>query len=140
MQPGVRTHWGLRTLFSWLTTHRKANGLDFILLISKIPNMDKVFKALGDPTRRRILQLLREREMTAGELADCFQLAKPTLSGHFNVLREADLVVSEKSGTTITYRLNVSVLEEALLGFANLVGLGAPAVSRARRKLEKRHV
>jgi DNA-binding transcriptional ArsR family regulator len=102
--------------------------------------MDKVFKALGDPTRRRILQLLREREMTAGELADCFQLAKPTLSGHFNVLREADLVVSEKSGTTITYRLNVSVLEEALLGFANLVGLGAPAVSRARRKLEKRHV
>ena len=45
--------------------------------------MDKLFKALADPTRRRILQLLREREMTAGELAACFELAKPTLSGHF---------------------------------------------------------
>ena len=103
--------------------------------------MDKVFKALGDPTRRRILQLLREREMTAGELAECFELAKPTLSGHFNVLREADLVVSEKSGTSITYRLNVSVLEEALLGFAEVFGLGTPsAARRAARKLEKRHV
>jgi DNA-binding transcriptional ArsR family regulator len=86
--------------------------------------MDKVFKALSDPTRRRILQLLRAREMTAGEIADCFTLSKPTLSGHFSVLREAGLVVPEKSGTTITYRLNLSVLEDALLGFANLFGLG----------------
>lgn len=101
--------------------------------------MDKIFKALGDPTRRRILQLLRDREMTAGELADCFELAKPTLSGHFNVLREADLVVAEKAGTRITYRLNVSVLEEALLGFAHVFGLGAPQVRRAPRKLDKRH-
>lgn len=86
--------------------------------------MDKVFKALSDPTRRRILQLLREREMTAGELADCFELSKPTLSGHFAVLREADLVSSDKAGTTITYRLNVSTLEEALLGFAEVFGIG----------------
>lgn len=100
--------------------------------------MDKVFKALGDPTRRRILQLLREREMTAGELAERFELAKPTLSGHFAVLREAGLVVSEKTGTTITYRLNVSVLEEALLGFADLVGLGAAKAPAAPRKV-KRH-
>lgn len=92
--------------------------------------MDKVFKALGDPTRRHILQLLREREMTAGEIAECFALSKPTLSGHFNVLREADLVASEKSGTTITYRLNVSVLEEALLGFADVVGIGLKPVRR----------
>lgn len=88
--------------------------------------MDKVFKALSDPTRRRILQLLREREMTAGELAECFDLAKPTLSGHFAVLREADLVSSDKAGTTITYRLNVSTLEEALLGFAEVFGIGEP--------------
>ncbi|MFT7774980.1 autorepressor SdpR family transcription factor [Roseateles sp.] len=86
--------------------------------------MDKVFKALSDPTRRRILQLLREREMTAGELAACFELSKPTLSGHFAVLREADLVSSDRSGTTITYRLNVSTLEEALLGFAEVFGIG----------------
>ncbi|MFG6429213.1 autorepressor SdpR family transcription factor [Roseateles sp. LYH14W] len=97
--------------------------------------MDKVFKALSDPTRRRILQLLREREMTAGELADCFDLAKPTLSGHFSVLREADLVTSDRSGTTITYRLNVSTLEEALLGFADLFAFGQPA--KATRTTKK---
>lgn len=101
--------------------------------------MDKVFKALGDPTRRKILQLLREREMTAGEIADCFALAKPTLSGHFSVLREADLVASEKSGTTITYRLNVSVLEEALIGFANVFGMGVKTTRRATVMKEKRH-
>lgn len=86
--------------------------------------MDKVFKAMADPTRRRILELLREREMTAGELAEQFELSKPTLSGHFAVLREADLVTSEKAGTSITYRLNISVLEQALLGFSNALGLG----------------
>ncbi len=86
--------------------------------------MDKIFKALADPGRRRILQLLREREMTAGELAVHFELSKPTLSGHFAILREADLVLAEKSGATITYRLNVSVLEEALLGFADVFGIG----------------
>lgn len=77
--------------------------------------MSEVYKALGDPTRRRILELLREREMSAGEIAEHFQLAKPTLSGHFAVLREAGLVTPEKTGTTIIYRLNVSVLEEALM-------------------------
>ena len=101
--------------------------------------MDKVFKALGDPTRRRILQLLREREMTAGELAECFDLAKPTLSGHFSVLREADLVTSDRSGTTITYRLNVSTLEEALLGFAEVFGIGQPAKSTRTAKKGSSH-
>jgi DNA-binding transcriptional ArsR family regulator len=101
--------------------------------------MDKVFKALGDPTRRKILQLLREREMSAGEIAECFALAKPTLSGHFHVLREAELVVSEKTGTTIIYRLNVSVLEEALLGFANVFGMGVTTTRRASMSKEKRH-
>jgi DNA-binding transcriptional ArsR family regulator len=100
--------------------------------------MDKVFKALGDPTRRHILQLLRQREMSAGELAAAFTLAKPTLSGHFNVLREAGLVVSEKTGTTVVYRLNVSVLEEALLGFANAFGLGAQRARRSASKKEAR--
>jgi len=87
--------------------------------------MSEVYKALADPTRRRILELLREREMSAGELADQFDLAKPTLSGHFAVLRAADLVQSEKRGTTITYRLNISVLEEALLALMNGFRLGA---------------
>jgi DNA-binding transcriptional ArsR family regulator len=86
--------------------------------------MSEVYKSLADPTRRRILQLLREREMTAGEIAANFDLAKPTLSGHFAVLREARLVAPEKSGTTITYRLNVSVLEEALLALMDGFKLG----------------
>jgi DNA-binding transcriptional ArsR family regulator len=86
--------------------------------------MNLVFKALSDPTRRRILQLLRERPMTAGQIAEHFDIAKPTLSAHFAVLREADLVFSEKVGTTVTYSLKVSVLEDALLSFAETVGVG----------------
>lgn len=99
--------------------------------------MSEVYKALADPTRRRILQLLREREMSAGEIADHFDLAKPTLSGHFAVLKAADLVATEKQGTTITYRLNVSVLEEALMalmdGFGLIGGKSAPATTQKGR-------
>jgi DNA-binding transcriptional ArsR family regulator len=85
--------------------------------------MTRVYQALADPTRRRIIQLLRQGDMTAGEIADHFQLAKPTLSGHFAVLREADLIQGDKNGTTITYHLNVSVLEEALVALMNLFKL-----------------
>src|SRR5580704_8580038 len=94
--------------------------------------MNLVFKALSDPTRRRILQLLRERPMTAGQIAEHFDCSKPTFSAHFAVLREADLVASEKVGTSISYSLKVSVLEDALLSFAETVGVGA----RADRKLK----
>jgi ArsR family transcriptional regulator len=86
--------------------------------------MNGVYKALSDPTRRRILELLRKRDMTAGELADHFDLAKPTLSGHFAVLKEAELIQADKVATTITYRLNVSVLEEALLALMTTFKLG----------------
>ena len=77
--------------------------------------MNLVFKALSDPTRRQILQLLRRKPMNAGELAEHFAIAKSTLSAHFAILREADLIEAHKSGTVITYMLKVSVLEEALL-------------------------
>ncbi len=76
--------------------------------------MNKVYRALADPTRRRVLALLREREMTAGELAAEFDLSWPTMSGHFAVLREAGLVTAERIGTTVHYRLNLTVLEEAM--------------------------
>jgi DNA-binding transcriptional ArsR family regulator len=79
--------------------------------------MNKVFKALSDPTRWRMLQLLRKRPMTAGELAEEFAVSKPTMSGHFAVLREAELIEAEKTGTTITYRLKMSALEDALFSF-----------------------
>lgn len=85
--------------------------------------MSSVFKALADPTRREVLQLLRRGPMTAGQLAEHFDLTKPTMSVHFAVLREASLIDSEKHGRTITYRLRMSVLEEALLGFAQTFGM-----------------
>lgn len=89
--------------------------------------MSSVFKALSDPTRRRVLQLLRAGPMSAGDLADHFAVSKPTMSAHFAVLREADLVQTEKAGKLILYHLKLSVLEEALMGFANTFGLGASA-------------
>lgn len=87
--------------------------------------MSSVFKALSDPTRRRVLQLLRAGPMTAGDLSDQFEVSKPTMSAHFAVLKEADLIHAEKSGKSITYYLKLSVLEEALMGFAHTFGLGA---------------
>jgi DNA-binding transcriptional ArsR family regulator len=86
--------------------------------------MNKVFRALADPTRRRVLQLLRQRPMTAGELSDQFAVSKPTMSAHFSVLREAGLIDAGKHGTSITYRLKLSVLEDALLGFSQAFGIG----------------
>ena len=76
--------------------------------------------------------------MTAGQIAEYFDCAKPTLSAHFAVLREADLVDSEKVGTTITYSLKVSVLEDALLCFAETVGVGA--LSGVKRRLATRRI
>jgi len=83
--------------------------------------MNHVFRALSDPTRREILRLLRSRDMSAGDLADRFPLAKSTLSGHFNVLKHAGLIVHERRGTTIVYSLNVSVLEETVAGVLSLL-------------------
>lgn len=81
-----------------------------------------IFTALADPTRRAILKLLRSRDMTAGELAERFPLAKSTLSGHFAVLKDAGLVVTERQGTTIVYSANVSAIEEALGAVMGLLG------------------
>jgi DNA-binding transcriptional ArsR family regulator len=83
---------------------------------------NRVYKALADPTRRRILALLRERPMTAGELAGRFELSWPTMSGHFAVLREAGLVQADRSGSTVTYRLNQTVLQEALMALFDTLG------------------
>lgn len=99
--------------------------------------MNLVFKALSDPTRRQILQLLRKRPMNAGELAEHFAIAKSTLSAHFAILREADLVEASKSGTVITYMLKASVLEDALLTFAETVGIGLPKLMPLKKAMEK---
>ncbi|MBX3430355.1 MAG: winged helix-turn-helix transcriptional regulator [Hyphomonadaceae bacterium] len=84
--------------------------------------MSVVFRALADPTRRRVLELLKQGPKSAGDLAGEFKVSKPTMSAHFAVLREAGLVASEKRGTTIVYELQMSVLEDALLKFAQAFG------------------
>lgn len=84
--------------------------------------MNRVFHALSDPTRREILRLLRARDMSAGDLADRFPLAKSTLSGHFNVLKHAGLIVQERRRTSIVYSLNTSAIEEAVAGVMALLG------------------
>jgi len=95
---------------------------------------NKVFKALSDPTRRRVLELLREGALTAGELADRFPVSKPTMSAHFSVLQEAGLIEAEKTGRIIYYRLKMSVLEDALLGFAKTFGIDATRRTDGKRK------
>jgi DNA-binding transcriptional ArsR family regulator len=85
--------------------------------------MNKVFKALSDPTRRRVLELLKRGPMSAGELSAEFEVSKPTMSAHFSVLKEADLVEATKVGKVVTYQLKMSVLEEALMSFAKIFGI-----------------
>ena len=124
--------------------------------------MSNVFRALADPTRRSVLQLLRQRPMTAGELAEHFDVTKPTMSAHFAVLLigrfcyglaagtvmgpgavwlielrsrlvRIDLIEAEKNGRSITYRLKMSVLEEALMEFARAVGFTLPVTKSSDR-------
>jgi DNA-binding transcriptional ArsR family regulator len=85
--------------------------------------MHDVFDALANPARREILRLLRDGPKSAGDLAAEFDLAKPTLSGHFAVLKAANLVTSERRGTTILYRLNMTVLDEALAALMDIAGV-----------------
>lgn len=76
--------------------------------------MNALFKALNDPTRRAILEHLRERPLTAGEIADRFAMSKPSISHHLDLLRQADLVSSQKQGQFITYTLNMTVFDEVI--------------------------
>jgi ArsR family transcriptional regulator len=74
--------------------------------------MNLLFKALGDPTRRQIIELLRKRDMTAGEIADYFSISKPSISHHLDLLKQANVVMSIKEGQFITYSLNTTVFDE----------------------------
>ena len=86
--------------------------------------MKDIWSAMADPTRRSILQLLQNRDMTAGEIAAQFEVSGATVSHHLRILREAGLVTSEKEKQTITYRLNMTVFQEFLAGIAGLFGKG----------------
>ena len=76
--------------------------------------MNDAFRALADPTRREILRLLRRGELSAGELADHFGISKPSMSHHFAVLKQADLVAARRAGQQIYYALNTTVVEDLL--------------------------
>lgn len=79
--------------------------------------MNTVFKALNDPTRREILELLQERDMTAGEIVEQFSISGPSISHHLDLLKQAGLVTAEKSGQYIYYSLNTTVVDEIMEWF-----------------------
>jgi DNA-binding transcriptional ArsR family regulator len=89
--------------------------------------VNNLYQALSHPVRRKILTLLNGGPLAAGEIAAHFGVSKPTMSGHFNVLKDAGLIQAERDGTTIRYRLNVSVLEEAAAAILGLIGAGGDA-------------
>ncbi|MBS1902535.1 MAG: winged helix-turn-helix transcriptional regulator [Bacteroidetes bacterium] len=86
--------------------------------------MNALFKALDDPTRREIIELLRHRDMTAGEIAERFDISKPSISYHLQLLQQADLVVAVRKGQFIQYSLNTTVVQEAIAWLIRLTKQG----------------
>lgn len=80
-------------------------------------SLNKTFKALSDATRRKILRLLRERDLTAGEISEYFSISKPSISHHLNILKNAELVLWEKKGQNIYYSLNSTAVQEIMNWF-----------------------
>ncbi|BDB57657.1 autorepressor SdpR family transcription factor [Flavobacterium ammonificans] len=76
--------------------------------------MNSIFKALNDETRREILDLLKVKDLSAGEIADYFNISKPSISHHLDILKRADLISSEKKGQFIIYSLNTTIMEDVL--------------------------
>lgn len=83
--------------------------------------MNKLFKALNDTTRRKILDMLKDSDLTAGEIADAFQISKPSISHHLDLLKQAGLISATREGQFIRYSLDTTVLDEALHWLMNLV-------------------
>jgi DNA-binding transcriptional ArsR family regulator len=90
--------------------------------------MNEVFKALADPTRREVLRLLRSREMTAGELSKQFDMTRPSMSHHFSMLKQADLIGSRREGQQVYYILNTTVVEDVLTLLWDLFSAGPEPV------------
>ncbi len=84
--------------------------------------IQNTLKAIADPTRRTILNLLKKGRLSAGEIAEHFEMSMPAVSKHLSVLREADLIRDRREGKYIYYELNASVLDEALLWLKDLRG------------------
>jgi DNA-binding transcriptional ArsR family regulator len=76
--------------------------------------MNQLIQALSDPTRRKILDMLKKKDLTAGEIAEAFNISKPSISHHLDILKRANLVVAEKQGQFISYSINTTELDELL--------------------------
>ncbi|QQE73586.1 winged helix-turn-helix transcriptional regulator [Brevibacillus composti] len=83
--------------------------------------MNDTFKALADPTRRQIIRLLKERDLTAGEIAEHFAMTKPSISHHLNTLKQAKLVLDERQGQNIIYSLNTTVVQDVMGWFLEII-------------------
>jgi DNA-binding transcriptional ArsR family regulator len=76
--------------------------------------MNAIFKALNDVTRREILELLKVKDLTAGDIAASFDISKPSISHHLDILKRADLIASEKKGQYVIYSINTTIMEDVL--------------------------
>ena len=83
----------------------------------KVRHMGDAFRALADPTRREILRMLGQQDLTAGEIADRFDMTRPSVSHHLNILKSAGLIDDEREGQFIRYSLNTTVLEQVIQWF-----------------------
>jgi DNA-binding transcriptional ArsR family regulator len=83
--------------------------------------MNNLFKALNDPIRRQILDLLKEKDMSAGDIAEAFEVSKPTISHHLDLLKQAGLIEAVKRGQFIIYSINTTVLDEAIAWMLQLI-------------------
>ncbi|WP_148598909.1 autorepressor SdpR family transcription factor [Aquisphaera giovannonii] len=90
--------------------------------------LNEILRALADPTRREILQLLQGGERTAGELASSFDMTRPSVSHHFSVLKDADLVTTRREGQQIFYSLNTTVVQDVMTRLWDLFGDGQEEV------------
>lgn len=86
--------------------------------------MGDAFKALSDPTRRKILELLQEKFLNAGEIADYFHITKPSISHHLTILKNSGLIVDERHGQNIVYSLDMSVFQDMMKWFMNFTSMG----------------
>ena len=83
--------------------------------------MNKLFRALDDPTRRKIIEMLKEKDLTAGEIAEAFDMTKPSISHHLGLLKQADIVISFKKGQFVYYSLDTTVFDEVVAWFINII-------------------
>jgi DNA-binding transcriptional ArsR family regulator len=90
------------------------------------------FKALSDPNRRQIIKMLQDGDMTAGDIASHFDMTKPSISHHLNVLKQADLVQDVRKGQNIYYSLNTTVFQELIGWFYDLLGVAGESEENSK--------